>query len=209
MASAEQIAASTNPYTAAAYYGKEFLKGVAERKAQQQAIAQEQAYADFLNQLAGKYESKLGEQQKLGEEQFLTEMAKYEEALPELQQYIEQVKKQATPEQEQARRQMEADLARGGVRGGQAATIQARETGKMGADLSTAVQEMAMKEAQERRAQQLQYKAPYFSEKGLYPYKQLSSGYGQGMKEAQTGYQKQAASYFKKPTASGTSSLLN
>lgn len=180
-----------------------YLKGRAAKKAQEQQIAEQQAYARFLKGLGQEYAGELGGQFEAGEEQFLGELGKYEEALPELQEYQEAVRAGATQEQETARRQMEADLARGGVRGGQAATLQARGIGQMGTDLSRSVQEMALREAEQRRAQQLQYKAPYFGEKALFPYKQRAQAFGTGQTEAQRGYQKGARSLFQSPTASG------
>lgn len=171
-------------------YFKGKKKAKAKEAAAKKALAEKQAYANFLKGLGQEYSSELGSQFEAGEKQFLGETG---QALPELQAYAQDVRRGATEEQEAARRQMETDLARSGVRGGQAATLQARGIGKMGTDLSRAINEMALKEAETRRG----YRAPYFGQKAMYPYKERAQAIGTGQTEAQRGYQKAAPVLFQ------------
>lgn len=181
---------------AGAKYGKAYLKGRAAKKAQEQQIAEQQAYSKWLAEKATEKESQLGEMAKTGEEQFLTETG---EALPELQQSMEDIRAGATEEQQRAGQQLETALARQGVRGGQAATLQSRGIGQTNVDLSRMINEMALKEASRRR----DIRAPYFAQKAQTPWAELAGTRGYGSKAAFGKHLGVGKAAFQAPTTSG------
>ena len=105
--------------------------------------------------------------QDSGEKQFMNEA---NTALPELQQARTDIANQGTEAQQQLSGQLQANMARQGVRGGQASTIQGRAMGQQGTDMQRQINQMAVNEATNRQAQRLDYT----SQKGLMPYKTLT-----------------------------------
>ena len=91
---------------------------------------------------------------KRAESQFMTSLEGPTEQLAKVQQDIE---KRGTAAQQQAAAQTAQRLAAGGVRGGQAETLQSRQAGELGESLQQQTSEMALKEAQRKRDLQAQF----------------------------------------------------
>ena len=144
-----------------------------------------QAYQSYLNgitkkmqneleQRAEKYDTKLQNQFNEAEPQFQEEA--YTQ-LPELTQLMEDIANQSAEAQRQNRRQVNANLAMQGVRGGQAGILANRATGELNRDLQRDINQTAYNEAANRQSQRL----GYYSQKALTPWNAMSSGYSQSM----------------------------
>ena len=143
------------------------------------------AYQDYLNGVAGdmqnqlgaradKYDNKLQGQFNQAEPQFQAEA--YTQ-LPELGQLVEDIANQSAEAQRQNQRQINASLARQGVRGGQAAILANRATGELNRDLQRDINKTIYDEAANRQSARLDY----YGKKALTPWTTMSSAYGNSM----------------------------
>lgn len=104
-----------------------------------------------------------------GEEGLMKETG---QALPELQAAQQAAAAQGTEGQQQASAQLRADLAKSGVRGGQAGQLMARQSGQMGINMQRQLDEMALREAEKRR----QMRGDFFARKGTMGLQRQLSG---------------------------------
>lgn len=144
-----------------------------------------QAYQNYLNGVssnmanqlearAEKYDQKLQNQFNEAEPQYQEEA--YTQ-LPELQQLVTDIANQSAEAQRQNRRQINANLAMQGVRGGQAGILANRATGELNRDLQREINQRVYNEAANRQNSRLNY----YGEKALTPWKTMSSAYGNSM----------------------------
>lgn len=143
------------------------------------------AYQDYLNGItsdmqnqlearAEKYDQKLQNQFNEAEPQF------FEEAytqLPELQTLAKDIVDQNTETQRANMRQINANLANQGVRGGQAAILANRALGQTTREAQRDINNLVYNEALNRQNSRLNY----FGDKSLTPWKTMSSAYGNSM----------------------------
>ena len=146
------------------------------------------AYQNYLNYLMGiankmgnelegraeKYDTKLQDQFKEAEPQFQTEA---NTQLPELTQLINDIANQSAEAQRQNRRQVNANLAMQGIRGGQAGILANRATGELNRDLQRDINQTAYNEAANRQNSRLNY----YNQKALTPWSNMSSAYNNSM----------------------------
>jgi hypothetical protein len=129
-----------------------------------QAQSQEGANADQMEMFKKRKaaydaaQARGGQQQQAGEASFLNETGA---PLAELGQAKQDVLSGGAEGLNQASGQMAANLATGGVRGGQAATQMRRGIGQMGTDTQRQINEMAVNDAQSRR----QMRGGFFGQK--------------------------------------------
>ena len=161
------------------------IKGVQSFTGGNQASKAAKAYQAYLNgittdmqnQLEGraeKYDTKLQNQFNEAEPQFQQEA---NTQLPELQQLITDIANQSSEAQRQNRRQINANLAMQGVRGGQAAILANRATGELNRDLQRDINQTAYNEAANRQQARLNY----YNQKALTPWSAMSNAYGNSM----------------------------
>ena len=132
---------------------------------------------DMQRQLEGraeKYDTKLQNQFNEAEPQYLSEA--YTQ-LPELTQLVDDIANQSAEAQRQNRRQINANLAQQGVRGGQAGILANRATGELNRDLQRDINQTVYNEAANRQNSRLNY----FGDKALTPWKTMSGAYGSSM----------------------------
>ena len=153
--------------------------------------AKVEAYQNYLNYLhglanqmgselearAGKYDTKLQDMQKTGEEQFANEA---NTQLAELGQLVQDISDESAEAQRQNARQVNAELARQGVRGGQAGILANRATGELNRDLQRDINQTVYDEAAKRQDARLNY----FGQKGLTPWSDMAQGYASSMADA-------------------------
>ena len=144
-----------------------------------------QAYQNYLNGIskkmkgdlegrAEKYDQKLQNQFLEAEPQYLSEA---NTQLPELQNLIKDIAEQSTETQRGNLRQINANLAMQGVRGGQAAILANRALGQTTRDTQRDINNLVYNEALNRQNSRLNY----FGDKSLTPWKTMSSAYGNSM----------------------------
>ena len=147
--------------------------------------ANAKAYQSYLNGIIGnmqgqlegraeKYDTKLQNQFNEAEPQYFQEA--YSQ-LPELTQLVQDIANQSAEAQRQNRRQINANLAQQGVRGGQAAILSNRATGELNRDLQRDINQTVYNEAANRQNSRLNY----FGDKALTPWKTMSNSYGNSM----------------------------
>lgn len=90
--------------------------------------------------------------------------------LPELGQMKSDITEQATDAQQNNDKQIQAQLAKQGVRGGQAATLAGEQTGQLNRELNYDVNKLGYNEAQNRQNANLNYTG----QKALMPYQTLN-----------------------------------
>ena len=132
---------------------------------------------DMANQLearAEKYDQKLQNQFNEAEPQYFNEA--YTQ-LPELQNLIKDIAEQSTETQRGNLRQINANLAMQGVRGGQAAILANRALGQTTRDTQRDINNLVYNEALNRQNSRLNY----FGDKSLTPWKTMSGAYGNSM----------------------------
>ena len=167
---------------ALANLGINFLGSAGEGKQKAQYAA---AYQDYLNKViaqmkkelearAEKYDNKLQNQFNEAEPQFQNEA---NTQLPELAKLQQDVIDQNTDAQRANRRQIEATMARQGVRGGQAAILENRALGEQSRDLQRDINQLAYNEAANRQQARLNY----YNQKALTPWSTMSNAYGSSM----------------------------
>ena len=146
------------------------------------------AYQNYLNYLMGiankmsselearaeKYDTKLQDQFNEAEPQFQQEA---NTALPELAKLQQDTLDQNTEAQRLNRRQIEATMARQGIRGGQAGILENRALGEQARDAQRDVNQLAYNEALNRQNSRL----GYYSKKALSPWTTMSNAYGNSM----------------------------
>lgn len=144
-----------------------------------------QAYQAYLNSVikqmkqelearAEKYDTKLQNQFNEAEPQFQNEA---NTQLPELAQIKQDVLDENTEAQRANRRQIEATMARQGVRGGQAAILENRALGEQSRDALRNINQLAYNEAANRQNARLNY----YNQKALTPWSTMSNAYGNSM----------------------------
>jgi hypothetical protein len=144
-----------------------------------------QALIDYATKLAGqmeqklearadKYDTKLQDQFNEAEPQFQFEA---NTALPELAKLQQDVIDENTDAQRANRRQIEATMARQGVRGGQAAILENRALGEQSRDVQRDINQLAYNEAANRQNARLNY----YNQKALTPWSTMSNAYGNSM----------------------------
>lgn len=150
---------------------------------QQSKVAQ--AYQNYLNGIIGdmgnqlegraeKYDQKLQNQFNEAEPQYQQEA---NTQLPELQNLIKDIAEQNTETQRGNLRQINANLAQQGVRGGQAAILANRALGQTTREAQRDINNLVYNEAANRQQSRLNY----YSDKALTPWKTMSSAYGSSM----------------------------
>ena len=127
-----------------------------------------------LEARAEKYDQKLQNQFNEAEPQYFNEA--YTQ-LPELQNLIDDIATQSTETQRANRRQINANLAQQGVRGGQAAIIANRALGETTKNAQRDINNLIYDEAANRQKSRL----GYFADKSLTPWKTMSGAYGNSM----------------------------
>lgn len=127
-----------------------------------------------LEARAEKYDQKLQNQFLEAEPQYLSEA---NTQLPELQNLIKDIAEQSTETQRGNLRQINANLAMQGVRGGQAAILANRALGQTTRDTQRDINNLVYNEALNRQNSRLNY----FGDKSLTPWKTMSSAYGNSM----------------------------
>lgn len=127
-----------------------------------------------LEKRAEKYDQKLQNQFNIAEPQYQEEA--YTQ-LPELQQLIKDIADQTTETQRANLRQINANLAQQGVRGGQAAILANRALGQTTRDAQRDINNLAYNEAANRQNSRLNY----YSQKALTPWSNMSSAYNNSM----------------------------
>ena len=143
------------------------------------------AYQNYLNGVIGdmgnqlearaeKYDQKLQNQFAEAEPQYFNEA--YTQ-LPELQNLIKDIAEQSTETQRGNLRQINANLAMQGVRGGQAAILANRALGQTTRETQRDINNLVYNEALNRQNSRLNY----FGDKSLTPWKTMSSAYGNSM----------------------------
>lgn len=148
-----------------------------------QAIAK--AYQNYLNGITGKmssdlesraekYDNKLQGMSSEAEPQFTSEANMQ---LPELGQLVQDISDENAEAQRQNRRQVQAELAQQGVRGGQAAILGNRATGELDRNLQRDINQTVYDEARNRQNSRLDY----YSQKALAPWKTRASAYASSM----------------------------
>lgn len=91
--------------------------------------------------------------------------------LPELAQQKTDIREANTEQQQEANKQMQAQLAQQGVRGGQASTLLGRQTGQLARESLRDENQLAYQEAQNRQNARLNYTG----KKALIPYSSLNT----------------------------------
>lgn len=124
-----------------------------------------------LEARADKYDTKLQDQFNEAEPQFQYEA---NTALPELAKLQQDVIDENTEAQRANRRQIEATMARQGVRGGQAAILENRALGEQSRDVQRDINQLAYNEAANRQNARLNY----YNQKALTPWSTMSNAYG-------------------------------
>ena len=130
-----------------------------------------------LEARAEKYDQKLQNQFNSAEPQYQQEA--YTQ-LPELQQLIKDIAEQTTETQRGNLRQINANLAQQGVRGGQAAILANRALGQTTREAQRDINNLAYNEAANRQNSRLNY----YSQKALTPWSNMSSAYGSSLSGA-------------------------
>lgn len=152
---------------------------------QQASIAMARAYQDYLTGIASqmgnalenraeKYDTKLQDMFNSAEPQYLAEA---NTQLPELAQLNNDILNQGTEAQRANRRQIEATLARQGVRGGQAAILENRALGETTRDLQRDINQNIYNEAANRQNSRLNY----YGQKALSPWTTMTGAYGDSL----------------------------
>lgn len=147
-----------------------------------------QAYQSYLNGIIGdmqkqlearaeKYDQKLQNQFNEAEPQYQQEA---NTQLPELQQLMKDIAEQTTETQRGNLRQINANLAQQGVRGGQAAILANRALGQTTREAQRDINNLAYNEAANRQNSRLNY----YSQKALTPWSNMSSAYGSSLSGA-------------------------
>ena len=130
-----------------------------------------------LENRAEKYDTKLQDMSKEAEPQFLAEA---NTQLPELGQLVQDISDEAAESQRQNRKQVQAELAQQGVRGGQAAILANRATGELNRDLQRDINKSVYDEALNRQNSRL----GYFSQKAITPWSQRAGAYSSSLSGA-------------------------
>jgi hypothetical protein len=153
--------------------------------------ANAQAYQKYLNYLNGvassmksdlegradKYDTKLQNLYETNAEKFDNEA---NTQLAELGQLVDDISQQGAEAQRQNRRQVQAELAQQGVRGGQAAILANRATGELNRDLQRDINQTVYNEAATRQGARLNN----YGMQTLYPLNSMSSAYGTSLSGA-------------------------
>lgn len=155
---------------------KSDLEGRAE-KYDQKLQAMAGALEEKMLAQPGEYEDKLQALLYDAEPQYLKEA---NTQLGELEQLNKDIVAQSADAQRQNRRQIQAELAQQGVRGGQAAILANRATGELNRDLQRDINQNIYNEAINRQNSRL----GYTQTKALYPYQALAGAYGNSFNNA-------------------------
>ena len=142
-------------------------KYIAESKKFSKAKAEAIAYGESLRALRDNSMKKIEGYQDEGEGQFLDNTA---QAPAEFQAVQNDIIAGQTEAQDNMNRYAAMNLARQGVRGGQAATLQNRQVGELNQNMQRDSNELMYQDARERRNQ----RSGYFSQKGLMPWQTMS-----------------------------------
>lgn len=170
---------------AAAQAAPAIIQGLQSGIGSNQGSSVAKAYQGYLNGIIGdmqnqlearaeKYDQKLQNQFNEAEPQYLQEA--YTQ-LPELQNLIKDIAEQSTETQRGNLRQINANLAMQGVRGGQAAILANRALGQTTRDTQRDINNLVYNEALNRQNSRLNY----FGDKSLTPWKTMSNAYGNSM----------------------------
>ena len=162
--------------------GSSLLGNAGEGKQKAAAAAAYQSYLnsiikgmqDALEARAEKYDTKLQNQFNEAEPQFQNEA---NTQLPELAKLQQDILDENTEAQRLNRRQIEATMARQGVRGGQAAILENRALGEQNRDALRDINQLAYNEAANRQNARLNY----YNQKALTPWSTMSNAYGSSM----------------------------
>ena len=127
-----------------------------------------------LNERAEKYDTKLQDQFSQAEPEFQNEA---NTQLPELAKLQQDIADANTEAQRANRRQIEATMARQGVRGGQAAILENRALGETSRDMQRDINQLAYDDASNRQNARLNY----YQQKALSPWQTMSNAYGNSM----------------------------
>ena len=127
-----------------------------------------------LENRAEKYDTKLQDQFNEAEPQYQQEA---NTQLAELGQLVNDISNQSAEAQRQNRRQINANLAQQGVRGGQAAILANRATGELNRDLQRDINQTVYNEALNRQNSRLNY----YGQKAMTPWNTMSNAYGSSM----------------------------
>lgn len=147
------------------------------------AIAQ--AYQNYLNGIIGdmgnalearadKYDDKLQAMSDEAEPQYMQEA---NTQLAEVGQLVKDISDEAAEAQRQNRRQVQAELAQQGVRGGQAAILANRATGELNRDLQRDINQTVYNEALNRQNSRL----GYLGQKAITPWTQRANAYSSSL----------------------------
>ena len=130
-----------------------------------------------LEARADKYDIKLQNLYNTNEDKFNTEA---NTQLAELGQLVDDISQQGAEAQRQNRRQVQAELAQQGVRGGQAAILANRATGELNRDLQRDINQTVYNEAANRQNARLQN----YSNQTIIPLQSMSGAYGTSLSGA-------------------------
>lgn len=142
---------------------------------------QSEALMNYLNSVEAKREGAKRDikgYQAAGEQQFMQEA---NTPLAELTQAKQDIAENASEAQQANARQIQAQLAQQGVRGGQAATLAGRQQGQLNREMGRDINQLAVGEGLGRQQARLGYTA----QKGLVPYEALNKSQWLYMPSAQ------------------------
>jgi hypothetical protein len=180
-------------------------KGESYRNAYQNYINYLQGIANKMQQSlenrAEKYDTKLQDQFNQAEPQFEKEA---NTSLPEIEQMKQDAINEATDAQRLNRRQIEATMARQGVRGGQAAILENRALGEQNRDLQRDINQLAYNEAANRQ----QARLGYYSQKALTPWNTMSAAYGNSLTGANDALSKAQGNTYENAYATAMGNYL-
>ena len=143
----------------------------ADKQDEKNRKAYYEAITNFIKDMDAKraqMRETLGNYYQSADEQFENETG---QPLKELQAVHEDFANQNLEAQQQYSKQLNSELAKQGVRGGQAATLQARGMGQLNTDLQRQINELALNEANQRR----NLRTNYYQQKALMPYSTLTT----------------------------------
>ena len=143
------------------------------------------AYQSYLNGVIGnmgnalearadKYDNKLQAMSNEAEPQYMQEA---NTQLAEVGQLVKDISDEAAEAQRQNRRQVQAELAQQGVRGGQAAILANRATGELNRNLQRDINQTVYDEALNRQNSRL----GYLSQKAITPWTQRANAYSSSL----------------------------
>lgn len=175
-----------------------------------------QAYQNYLNYLNGvassmkddlegradKYDTKLQDLYSSNIDKFDTEA---NTQLAELGQLVDDISQQGAEAQRQNRRQVQAELAQQGVRGGQAAILANRATGELNRDLQRDINQTVYNEAATRQGARLNN----YGAQVLYPLQSMSSAYGSSLSGANNALSNAQGNVYTKAYENAMNNYMN